>query len=145
MSSGSRRQSLSRSRRIGRAEPIRKRPTMTAQRRERSLTIHHVTPHFYPEIGGLEESVRRLGVWFVRRGHRVVVHTSSLAVSGNTLPTLDTIDGIEIRPSAPIVRRGYFRPWFRPVLEGAELMHLHVSSVRPSDRGRGTHPGAPPG
>ena len=116
---------------------------MTAQRRERSLTIHHVTPHFYPEIGGLEESVRRLGVWFVRRGHRVVVHTSSLAVSGNTLPTLDSIDGIEIRRSAPIVRRGYFRTWFRPDLEGADLIHLHGYAVRTNDRVIRTDPGAP--
>jgi len=32
---------------------------MTSKGPERSLTIHHVTPHFYPEIGGLEDSVRR--------------------------------------------------------------------------------------
>src|SRR5947208_14123701 len=101
MSSGSRRQSLSRSRRIGPAEPIRKRPTMTAQGQERSLTIHNVTPHFYPEIGGLEESVRRFGGWLVRRGHRVVVHSSSLSTSGTSLPAGGSIDGIEIRRYAP--------------------------------------------
>src|SRR2546429_9582440 len=106
MSSGSRRQSLSRSRRIGRAEPIRKRPTMTAQRRERSLTIHHVTPHLYQEIGGLEERVRRLGVWFVRRGHREVVHTTSSAVSGYHHSTQECITGISIRRTAPIIPRG---------------------------------------
>src|SRR5437667_11052902 len=134
MSSGSRRQSLSRSRRIGRAEPIRKRPTMTAQRRERRLTIHHVTPHFYPEVGGLEDSVRRFGSWFVGRGHRVVVHTSSRTEAGESLPPRDSIDGIEIRRYPPVVRRGYFRTWFRPDLSGAEVVHLHGYAVRTNDR-----------
>jgi len=107
---------------------------MTAQGQERSLTIHNVTPHFYPEIGGLEESVRRFGGWLVRRGHRVVVHSSSLSTSGTSLPAGGSIDGIEIRRYAPSRNRGYFRTWFQPDLSGAQLLHLHGYAVRTNDR-----------
>src|SRR5438093_1405227 len=93
--------------------------TRSRRMAERRLTIHHVTPHFYPEVGGLEDSVRRFGSWFVGRGHRVVVHTSSQTEAGESLPPRDSIDGIEVRRYPSVVRRGYFRTWFRPNLSGA--------------------------
>src|SRR5438552_1533890 len=60
--------------------PVERRP-MT----EQSLTIHHVTPHFYPEVGGVEDSLRHFGACLVPGGHRVIVHTPSLAASGESL------------------------------------------------------------
>src|SRR5436309_3013278 len=107
---------------------------MTSKGPERSLTIHHVAPHFYPEIGGLEDSVRRFSAWLVERGHHVVVHTSALTISGERLAPRDSIDGIEIRRYEPIARRGYYRTLFRPDLSAAQLIHLHGYAVRTNDR-----------
>ena len=116
---------------------------MSTQAPKRSLSIHHVAPHFYPEIGGLEDSVRRIGAWFVRRGDHVVVHTSSLSLSGESLPARDAIDGIEVRRLAPIVRRGYFRTWFQPELQGADVIHLHGYAVRTNDQVIRSNPRVP--
>ena len=107
---------------------------MTSKGPERSLTIHHVAPHFYPGIGGLEDSVRRFSAWLVERGHHVVVHTSALTISGERLAPRDSIDGIEIRRYEPIARRGYYRTLFRPDLSAAQLIHLHGYAVRTNDR-----------
>jgi len=109
--------------------PVERRP-MT----EQSLTIHHVTPHFYPEVGGVEDSLRHFGAWLVQGGHRVIVHTSSLAASGETLAARGAIEGIEIQRYPPTSNRGYFRTWFRPDLSGARLIHLHGYAVRTNDR-----------
>lgn len=98
------------------------------------MRIHHVTPHFHPEVGGLEESVRRFALWQADRGDEVVVHTLSITSTGEPLPPADRIDGVTIRRYLPVVRRGYYRTWFRPALDDAELVHLHGYAVRTNDR-----------
>ena len=100
---------------------------------ERSLTIHHVAPHFFPEIGGLEQSVGRYTAWLVRRGHRVTVHASALTTRGETLPRNGEMDGVSIRRYPPVVRSGYYRSLFYPDLEAAEVVHLHGYAVRTND------------
>src|SRR5947207_15009264 len=100
---------------------------------ERSLTIHHVAPHFFPEIGGLEQSVGRYTAWLVRRGHRVTVHASALTTRGETLPRNGEMDGVSIRRYAPVVRSGYYRSLFYHYLYAAYLVHLHRCAVRSND------------
>lgn len=97
------------------------------------MRIHHVAPHFHPEIGGVEEGVLRFGAWQVAKGHSVVVHTSALTTSGETLPEEGNVDGIRIRRYPPVAVRGYFRTWFRPVLSEADVVHLHGYAVRTND------------
>ena len=97
------------------------------------MRIHHVAPHFHPEIGGLEESVLRFASWQASHGHEVVVHTSALGVAGDALPREGSVDGIRILRYPPVVVRGYFRTWFRPAISGADVVHLHGYAVRTND------------
>jgi len=99
-----------------------------------TMEIHHVTPHFYPEIGGLEDSVLRFATWQASRGWKVIVHTSSAAATGELLPPEGVVEGVRIRRYAPTIRRGYFRTLFRPDLRGADIIHLHGYAVRTNDR-----------
>lgn len=107
------------------------------------MKIHHVTPYFHPEIGGLEESVKRFAEWQTNRGNEVVVHTLALTFSGERLPPEDQANGILVRRYAPVVRKGYYRTWFRPDLRGADLIHLHGYAVRTNDRVARTVVGTP--
>ncbi len=89
------------------------------------MQIHHVTPHFYPEKGGVETNVLGLARYFVERGHEVVVHTSRRTLAGSVLPTDATLDGIRIRRYRPVVQLGYYATLLRPRIEGADVVHLH--------------------
>ncbi len=97
------------------------------------MIIHHVTPHFHPEMGGLEESVARFATWQAQRGHVVLVHTSSVTTSGEQLPMNAHWEGVAIRRYIPVAQRGYYRTWFRPDLKGADVIHLHGYAVRTND------------
>lgn len=102
--------------------------------REAQMRIHHVTPYFHPEIGGLEESVKRFAAWQAERGNQVVVHTLAFTSTWDPLLASDQIDGVTIRRYPPVVRRGYYRTWFRPDLDETDLIHLHGYAVRTNDR-----------
>src|SRR5436853_1248278 len=89
------------------------------------MRIHHVTPHFYPEKGGVETNVLGLAQYFVERGHEVVVHTSQRTLAGSILPAEATVEGIQIRRYRPLVQLGYYATLLRPRMDGADLVHLH--------------------
>jgi len=97
------------------------------------MRISMVAPHFDPEVGGVETSVRLLASWLVSRGHDVVVHTSARALDGRTLATRDTVDGVAVRRYPLRLNVGYFRSVFRPALEGSDLVHLHGYAVLTND------------
>jgi glycosyltransferase involved in cell wall biosynthesis len=97
------------------------------------MRIHHVTPHFHPQVGGLEESVKRFARWQAERGNDVVVHTLAFTSTWNPLPFSDRIDGVTIRRYPPMARRGYYRTWFLPDLRSADLIHLHGYAARTND------------
>src|SRR3972149_5614866 len=100
----------------------------------RSMQVHHVVPHFHPEKGGVESNALGLARHLTGRGHRVVVHTSARATSGDLLPPAGTIDGIEIRRYRPSLRLGYYTPIFRPDGRGADIVHLHGYGFLTNDR-----------
>jgi glycosyltransferase involved in cell wall biosynthesis len=89
------------------------------------MKVHHVTPRFHPEKGGVESSVQGLARHLVQRGHEVVVHTSARGLRGETFPTIETVEGIVVRRYRPNVRLGYYATFFRPDVGGADLVHLH--------------------
>lgn len=89
------------------------------------LRIHHVAPHFHPDIGGVETHVLRLSEFLESRGHEVVVHTSRRSQRGEWLPDRDQLSAIEIRRYTPLFRLGYYTTLFRPRVEGADVVHLH--------------------
>ncbi len=89
------------------------------------MRIHHVTPHFHPEKGGVETNVLGLSRYLVERGHEVVVHTSQRTLLGSVLPAEEALDGIRIRRYRPLVQLGYYATLLRPRIEGADVVHLH--------------------
>lgn len=92
-----------------------------------------VTPHYHPEVGGLETSVRLLSEWLAVRGHAVAVHTSARATDGRVLPPRESLNGVEIRRYPLRLDLGYFRSVFRPDLADADLVHLHAYGVLTND------------
>src|SRR6266511_3620764 len=90
------------------------------------MRVHHVVPHFYPEVGGVESHVVRLSEYLVSRGHEAVVHTSRRAYSGPPLPESDGKDVIRIRRYRSVFRLGYYMDLFTPDLDGADVVHLHA-------------------
>jgi glycosyltransferase involved in cell wall biosynthesis len=89
------------------------------------MRIHHVTPHFYPEKGGVETNVLGLARYFVGRGHEVIVHTSQRTLDGSILPMQATMDGIRIERYRPLVQLGYYATLLKPKIEGPDVVHLH--------------------
>jgi len=98
------------------------------------MKIHHVMPHFYPEKGGVESNVLGLARHLTKRGHEVVVHTSSRPIAGTPLPPTETIEGIAIRRYRPILQFGYYATVFRPDVRGADVVHLHGYGFLTNDR-----------
>jgi len=97
------------------------------------VKIHYVAPHFYPEIGGVEDHVLRLGRHMVVEGHEVTVHTSRIDLSGASLPQQDTIDGIMVRRYTPGMRLGYYATTFRPRIGTGDILHCHGYAFLPND------------
>lgn len=97
------------------------------------MHIAMVAPHFHPEVGGLETSVRVLATWLARRGHDVTVHTSARTLDGRKLPETDHVDNVSIQRHPLRLSLGYFRSVFDPDLSAAELVHLHGYAVLTND------------
>ena len=89
------------------------------------MRIDHVTPHFLPDVGGVESHVHQLARYLLSRGHEVVVHTSQHSPRRTRLPPAEVIDGITVRRYRNAVRLGYYATVFRPEIRGADLVHLH--------------------
>lgn len=97
------------------------------------MKIHYVTPHFHPEIGGVEDHVLRLGRHMVVEGHEVTVHTSRISLSGASLPQQETIDGIMIQRYTPGMRLGYYATTFKPRIGAGDILHCHGYAFLPND------------
>ena len=97
------------------------------------MRIAMVAPHFHPEVGGLETSVRLLGNWLAARGHEVTVHTSARVGDHRVLSPSEAVDGIQIRRYPLRLDLGYFRSAFRPDLGAADVVHLHGYAVLTND------------
>ena len=92
-----------------------------------------MTPHFHPEVGGLESAVRLLAVWLADRGHAVTVHTSARTTDGKVLPAADALGRVAIRRYPLRLDLGYFRSVFRPEVRGADVVHLNGYGVLTND------------
>ncbi len=97
------------------------------------MQIHHVTPHFAPDRGGVEDFVLRLSRFLMERGHDVVVHTSRRSQTGQILPERDVVDGIEVRRYANVLRLGYYWTLFRPRIPEGAVVHLHGYGLLAND------------
>lgn len=97
------------------------------------MKIAMVAPHYAPEVGGLESSVRLLAEWLAARGHAVSVRTSARATDGRTLGAQDSLGGVDIRRYPLRMDLGYFRSIFCPDLGDSDLVHLHGYGVLTND------------
>ena len=97
------------------------------------MKIHYVAPHFFPDIGGVEEHLTRLASYMVGKGHEVTVHTSRVSTSGRIMPPQEDLEGILIRRYTPRLRLGYYATLFRPVIGEADLLHTHGYAFLPND------------
>lgn len=65
------------------------------------MRILHVSPYYYPSVGGLQRHIRALSERLAARGHDVTVVTSRLAGGASkrldtTLPDRETVGGVEV-------------------------------------------------
>src|SRR5262245_59549021 len=60
-----------------------------------AMRILHVSPGYYPVVGGSEVHIQELSERLSRRGHDVTVLTTQAAVPGGTTP-LEMINGVRV-------------------------------------------------
>jgi len=96
------------------------------------MRIVHVTPFYYPVIGGVEEVVRRIAEYMASKGHDVYVLTyNRLRVGGkHSLPRNDTIGNVKVVRVKPNFTwsHGTYSSEVPRILEELkpDLVHVHV-------------------
>lgn len=87
------------------------------------MRVLHVTPTFYPHVGGIELVVQNLAVHLKRLG--VEAEVLHLATEVSTLSTL-TVDGLKV---TKVPLRGHrlvgYAPQMRRAMQGFDLVHVH--------------------
>lgn len=90
------------------------------------LRILQVTPRYYPNIGGVEELVKRISEMLVANGLIVTVYTIDL---NPTLPRVQEINGVLVKRFKPVVGDPLYFPepsFFKTIKqENAEVIHVH--------------------
>ena len=90
------------------------------------LRILQITPRYYPNIGGVEELVKRISEMLVANGLSVTVYTADL---NPTLPRVQEINGVFVKRFKPIVGDPLYFPepsFFKAIRqENAEVLHVH--------------------
>jgi len=96
------------------------------------MRIVHVTPFYYPVIGGVEEVVRRIAEYMASKGHDVYVLTyNRLRVGGkSSLPRNDTIGNVKVVRVEPNFTwsHGTYSSEVPRILEELkpDFVHVHV-------------------
>ncbi len=81
------------------------------------MKIVLVTPHFYPNIGGIENDIYDTAQGLIRKGHDVTVITSNLVKFKQAkLPDEELIDGIKVRRFNAIFPYPFSKLIFTPSL-----------------------------
>ncbi|MDH5792998.1 MAG: glycosyltransferase family 4 protein [Candidatus Bathyarchaeota archaeon] len=97
------------------------------------MRIVEVTPRFPPAIGGLENHVYNISLEFVKRGHKVVVITSTDAEVTDVVDK-EIIDGIEVYRFPLFLPKPFREVWLMPtmvkVLESLQIDIIHAHGYR---------------
>ncbi|MBS3062744.1 MAG: glycosyltransferase family 4 protein [Candidatus Diapherotrites archaeon] len=93
------------------------------------MKIGHVSPFFYPVIGGWEEAIRNKSVECIRQGHEVSVLTCNEGHDRRRIEkSEESVEGIRVK-RFPVWFHvsNFYRVWpgFLKHLEGFEVLHLH--------------------
>jgi len=90
------------------------------------LRFIHVTPRYFPHIGGIESVVKELSERLVRETHSVSVYALDL---NDKLPCEELINGVLVRRHKPIIGDPFFLPSFgflRAIRNhNADIVHIH--------------------
>ena len=94
------------------------------------MHIVHLTPNFYPEIGGIETYVYELSRRMVKKGHKVSVVTSNKLRDGKKLKKFEKVDGINVyRVHFNLVMRYNFSTEAVRSLSKLNYDVLHIHSI----------------
>ena len=94
------------------------------------MRIVHLTPNFYPAIGGIETYVNELSRRQVERGYKVSVVTSGKLRDGKQLKKFEKIDGIDVyRVPFKLVARYNFSTEAFKLLSDLDYDVLHIHSI----------------
>lgn len=95
------------------------------------MKIAHVTPEFFPVIGGVGQVVRELAKRQVSEGHEVHVFTSNWDKKGKIKVKEEIIDGIKVHRLAYIFQAANFMTFWPEVFwkllsEKFDIVHSHL-------------------
>ena len=94
------------------------------------MHVVHLTPNFYPAVGGIETYVLELCRRLVKKGHKVSVITSDTMVDGSKLKSFEAIGKINIyRVPFKLIMRYNFSPDAFDLLSKLDYDVLHVHSI----------------
>ncbi|UCE37024.1 MAG: glycosyltransferase family 4 protein [Thermoplasmata archaeon] len=88
------------------------------------MKINWVAPHFYPETGGVETHVEQISNRLIKRGHEVVVHTSSHTVTNKELPKTGKLGDIQIKRYKPTIKRSFYLTKFKPEIREGDIIAM---------------------
>lgn len=90
------------------------------------LRVIHVTPRYFPHIGGIESIVKELSERLVREDHSVSVYALDLNAK---LPCEELVNGVLVRRYKPIVGDPFYLPSFGFLKaiqnDNADIVHIH--------------------
>ena len=96
------------------------------------LRVIHVTPRYFPHIGGIESVVKELSERLVREANSVSVYTLDL---NDKLPCEELVNGVLVRRYKPIVGDPFYLPSFRFLRairnDNAAIVHIHNIHILP--------------
>lgn len=100
------------------------------------MTIIFFTRYFYPHLGGVEKHTLEIGKKLLKRGHKLIVITSSESLPNSKRNKknliIDNVDGIKVYylNTGKIDKLEKFRVWkevnkIKNILEKADVIHCH--------------------
>lgn len=88
------------------------------------MKINWIAPHFYPETGGVETHVEQISNRLIKRGHEVVVHTSSVTVTKKMLPASGQLNDISIKRYKPSLNLSFYISKFKPEIKEGDIVAM---------------------
>jgi glycosyltransferase involved in cell wall biosynthesis len=90
------------------------------------LRVAHITPRYFPNIGGIEGVVKELSERFVQEGHSVSVYTLDW---NNKLRREEHVKGVLVKRYKPLIADPLFFPSFNFLMairnDDATILHIH--------------------
>jgi len=92
------------------------------------MHIVHLTPNFYPAVGGIETYVYELSRRLIKKGHKVSVVTSNMLRNDKNLSKFERVSGIDVYrvPFKMVMRYNFSIEAFKLLTElKYDVLHVH--------------------